>query len=199
METDYRNYDRLFVTVKLNKLDELEECYRALGWECVDSRDDSVYRGRVHLVYRRPHRIENKDKLQLLQVYLESALNDEGRLESRAMPLTAATGIITGFVTLALVALGLCLMYLLDNPVIYIAGIIFLTCSAAMLLLAVTVTLKVFFGENKRRKTKLLHARAEIEAVLKEAAAIGDICVLRECGGSFADAAVAASEDGDDR
>lgn len=199
METDYRNYDRLFVTVKLNKLDELEECYRALGWECVDSRDDSVYRGRVHLVYRRPHRIENKDKLQLLQVYLESALNDEGRLESRAMPLTAATGIITGFVTLALVALGLCLMYLLDNPVIYIAGIIFLTCSAAMLLLAVTVTLKVFFSENKRRKTKLLHARAEIEAVLKEAAAIGDICVLRECGGSFADAAVAASEDGDDR
>lgn len=199
METDYRNYDRLFVTVKLNKLDELEECYRALGWECVDSRDDSVYRGRVHLVYRRPHRIENKDKLQLLQVYLESALNDEGRLESRAMPLTAATGIITGFVTLALVALGLCLMYLLDNPVIYIAGIIFLTCSAAMFLLAVTVTLKVFFSENKRRKTKLLHARAEIEAVLKEAAAIGDICVLRECGGSFADAAVAASEDGDDR
>lgn len=199
METDYRNYDRLFVTVKLNKLDELEECYRALGWECVDSRDDSVYRGRVHLVYRRPHRIENKDKLQLLQVYLESALNDEGRLESRAMPLTAATGIITGFVTLALVALGLCLMYLLDNPVIYTAGIIFLTCSAAMLLLAVTVTLKVFFGENKRRKTKLLHARAEIEAVLKEAATIGDICVLRECGGSFADAAVAASEDGDDR
>lgn len=197
METDYRNYDRLFVTVKLNKLDELEECYRALGWECVDSRDDSVYRGRVHLVYRRPHRIENKDKLQLLQVYLESALNDEGRLESRAMPLTAATGIITGFVTLALVALGLCLMYLLDNPVIYTAGIIFLTCSAAMFLLAVTVTLKVFFGENKRRKTKLLHARAEIEAVLKEAAAIGDICVLRECGGSFADAAV--SEDGDDR
>lgn len=199
METDYRNYDRLFVTVKLNKLDELEECYRALGWECVDSRDDSVYRGRVHLVYRRPHRIENKDKLQLLQVYLESALNDEGRLESRAMPLTAATGIITGFVTLALVALGLCLMYLLDNPVIYTAGIIFLTCSAAMFLLAVTVTLKVFFGENKRRKTKLLHARAEIEAVLKEAATIGDICVLRECGGSFADAAVAASEDGDDR
>lgn len=199
METDYRNYDRLFVTVKLNKLDELEECYRALGWECVDSSDDLVYRGRVHLVYRRPHRIENKDKLQLLQVYLESALNDEGRLESRAMPLTAATGIITGFVTLALVALGLCLMYLLDNPVIYTAGIIFLTCSAAMLLLAVTVTLKVFFGENKRRKTKLLHARAEIEAVLKEAAAVGDICVLRECGGSFADAAVAASEDGDDR
>lgn len=199
METDYRNYDRLFVTVKLNKLDELEECYRALGWECVDSRDDSVYRGRVHLVYRRPHRIENKDKLQLLQVYLESALNDEGRLESRAMPLTAATGIITGFVTLALVALGLCLMYLLDNPVIYTAGIIFLTCSANMFLLAVTVTLKVFFGENKRRKTKLLHARAEIEAVLKEAATIGDICVLRECGGSFADAAVAASEDGDDR
>jgi len=199
VETDYRNYDRLFVTVKLNKLDELEECYRALGWECVDSRDDSVYRGRVHLVYRRPHRIENKDKLQLLQVYLESALNDEGRLESRAMPLTAATGIITGFVTLALVALGLCLMYLLDNPVIYTAGIIFLTCSAAMLLLAVTVTLKVFFGENKRRKTKLLHARAEIEAVLKEAATIGDICVLGECGGSFADAAVAASEDGDDR
>ena len=143
METDYRNYDRLFVTVKLNKLDELEECYRALGWECVDSRDDSVYRGRVHLVYRRPHRIENKDKLQLLQVYLESALNDEGRLESRAMPLTAATGIITGFVTLALVALGLCLMYLLDNPVIYTAGIIFLTCSANMFLLAVTVTLKV--------------------------------------------------------
>ena len=39
METDYRNYDRLFVTVKLNKLDELEECYRALGWECVDSRE----------------------------------------------------------------------------------------------------------------------------------------------------------------
>ena len=197
METDYRNYDRLFVTVKLNKLDELEECYRALGWECVDSRDDSVYRGRVHLVYRRPHRIENKDKLQLLQVYLESALNDEGRLESRAMPLTAATGIITGFVTLALVALGLCLMYLLDNPVIYTAGIIFLTCSANMFLLAVTVTLKVFFGENKRRKTKLLNARAEIEAVLKEAATIGDICVLRERGGSFADGAV--SEDVDDR
>lgn len=170
METDYRNYDRLFVAVKLNKSEELGRCYRALGWECVERRDDKIYRGRVHLTYRRPHRIENKDELQLLQVYLESALNDEGRLNGKSMPLTAAVGIITGLFTLAFLVTGLCLMYILGTPVTYAAGIIFLACGVAMFLLSLTVTLKVFFKEREKRRSKLLQARAEIAAVLKEAA-----------------------------
>ncbi|MDE6356072.1 MAG: hypothetical protein K2L67_02400 [Clostridia bacterium] len=170
METDYRNYDRLFVAVKLNKLEELERCYRALGWEREEKRDDKLHRGRVHLVYRRPHRIGNKDKLQLLQVYLEAALNDEGRLDGKSMPLTAVAGILTGLLTLGFAVAGLCLMYLLNNPVIYTAGIVFLACAVAMFLLSITVTLKVFFKEREKRKVRLLRARAEIVSVLKEAA-----------------------------
>ncbi len=195
METDYKNYDRLFVTVKLNKLEEPEKCYDALGWECVEKK--TVRGGRVQINYRRPHRVENKDELQLLQVYLEAALNEEGKMDSRSMPHTAAVGIITGFLTVALVVLGLCLMFLTDNPVYFVAGIVFLSCAAAMFLLAVTATLKVFFKEREKRKARLLKARAEIAAALRKVEAInGSREAIKEAA---EEAAVSCSEGGGER
>lgn len=180
MDTDYRDYDRLFVAVKLNKLGEVERCYRALGWECVDSRDDLVHRGRVHLTYRRPHRVENKDGLQLLQVYMESAMNDEGRLERRLMPRTTAVGVIFLAVALAFAIAGICLVlldYFNDKPLYYTAGIIFLMCAAATVVLGVIVTLTVFFKERDGRREKLERARTEIFAALNEAEKICKVAV----------------------
>jgi len=191
VETDYKNYDRLFVTVKLNKLEEPEKCYDALGWECVGKKN--VRGGRVQINYRRPHRVENKDELQLLQVYLEAALNEEGKLDTRSMPLTAAVGVITGFLTVALAVLGLCLTFLTDNPVYFVAGVVFLSCAVAMLLLAVTATLKSFFKEREKRKARLLKARAEISATLRKVEAING---SRE---AVKEAAVSYSEGGGER
>lgn len=74
---DYEN-DRIDVAVKRDKQEEFCRSYREFGWELAESRPDARYGNIVHLVFRRPHALPNKDALQLLQVRLEIVWNKIG-------------------------------------------------------------------------------------------------------------------------
>lgn len=202
MQVDYENYDSLFVTVKLNKLDEIEKYYSALGWECVDSRDDKIYGDIIHLTLRRPHFIAQKDKLQLLQVYMEAALNDVGRLEANPRPKTLFVASICTLLLIAITVPGILLVLLAEKAALHTAGIVFLAAAGVQLVIGLTLFIKTFKGEGKTARLRLESARAEIAEVYNQASLItGMNAVEKITGGLSANNAlfeVAASDTADD-
>lgn len=80
-EADFYEYDTLNVQVKKERQTLTDECYKTLGWEKVSEEEDKMYADTNELKFVRPHKLKNKDELQLLQVHLEYELNNLGKLE----------------------------------------------------------------------------------------------------------------------
>ncbi|MCD8309032.1 MAG: hypothetical protein LUD19_04175 [Clostridia bacterium] len=138
MTEDYMNEDSLSVAVKADVAEEMKKWYSAFGWTLTEEQPDKVYIDLVHMKFARPHKIENKDRLQLLQVRFEMMLNLISRTKRRVNFLTAllCTGlfllgaaIIGCGVVLALWASGT-VFYVVCGMVIVAAGILFWVLSA---------------------------------------------------------------------
>lgn len=71
--------DVLRIRVNRRATGYVRECYADFGWEAVKEKT-SRFTKSLCVWYRRPHFIPNKDELQLLQVRLESALNNTGKI-----------------------------------------------------------------------------------------------------------------------
>ena len=80
-EKDFQNFDYLDIIVKKKSEQEISNAYSAFLWNKIYKKEDRRYNDVVHLSFRRPHKINNKDSLQLLEVYYESALNNRADLE----------------------------------------------------------------------------------------------------------------------
>ena len=78
---DYKNFDKLVVTVKRDKQEGIINDYALFGWKKIQTKDDDVFYDLVHLTFYRPHVIENKDELLYLQVCYEERLNKASDLE----------------------------------------------------------------------------------------------------------------------
>lgn len=75
--------DNLHLYAKKSKLNLVEECYESLGWQKTAQEENKRYDDLVDLSFERPHKINNKDDLQLLQIHMEHHLNKLGRIERR--------------------------------------------------------------------------------------------------------------------
>lgn len=75
---DYNAYDSISLVLKKEALDNMLSYYTELGWSEYERHEDSRYFDIIHVRLVRPHKIANKDKLQLLQVKLEAAVNRLG-------------------------------------------------------------------------------------------------------------------------
>lgn len=162
-------YDRLYVTVRRDIRQELIGAYGMFGWEVAFCEERRVRGNLTDMAFRRPHKIARKDELQLLQVYMEAALNTVGRLEKTMRPRTAAYGLTSFFAVCALVAAGLCLMLLAGGAACTAAGVLCLCVGGADALLAVCMTVRMYRREGKQSLARLEQARREISAVCAEA------------------------------
>ena len=168
MEKDYVNFDYLHATVKSDKLDELIAHYKTLRWEVYELDEDSVYDDVVHLSLYRPHKIENKDELQILQIYLESAWNDIGRAENNPHAKTLITGLTAGILAVILIVVGACLI--IDaNTVI---GAVLVASGGVCTGIAIPVCVKLFKAERITAEKTIKDAAEEIIAVNKKARAL---------------------------
>lgn len=169
---DYENFDYLYITVKKNRLERLKTHYRELGWEDTEMKEDARYDDITHISLRRPHKIENKDALQLLQVYLEAAWNKIGKLENNPRPKTLIFGLGIGLLSAALLIAGICLIFLpqLRTLIAWGAMLSALGIIAAGLCLSFTIVL--FRREGKRSAKDLEAAKREIAAVCLRARAL---------------------------
>lgn len=75
MEDNFLEFDTLKIQVRKEQQDLIDNCYNSLGWSKVDEKENPLYADTNELKLVRPHSIENKDELQLLQVHIENLLN----------------------------------------------------------------------------------------------------------------------------
>ena len=83
MKEEIFNYDNLTLYVKKNKVEEIVQHYEIFGWQLVKSVENDRYEDLVDLTFVRPHKIENKDDLQLYQVFMEEKLNEAAKAQRR--------------------------------------------------------------------------------------------------------------------
>ncbi|MCD8308074.1 MAG: hypothetical protein LUD51_07620 [Clostridia bacterium] len=100
-------YDHIYVTVRKDRVRELKYCYEQFGWKEVEREEHRVYANLVDMTFRRPHKIADKDELQLLQVHLEEALNVVGKYEKAPRRKTKAFVWSLSVLAFLLLAIGL--------------------------------------------------------------------------------------------
>ena len=106
MKNNYRDNDSLTLYVKKNKSEEIISYYNFFGWELVVQDDNSRYEDLIDLTFTRPHKMKNKDELQLQQIYMEEALNKMGKLERHKHSRITAFGLCLGVLSLISIFLG---------------------------------------------------------------------------------------------
>lgn len=143
---DHNSMDSLDVTVRTDKELELRERYKKFGWVQYASSPDSTYDNLVHLSFYRPHKIEHKDELQLLQVNMEMAINNLSKALRYKNLKSMVCGSVIAIISSAFILLGVIVPVLMYSVVHLAFGIV---CG----MLAV-ITLAVGIPKNIKRRER---------------------------------------------
>lgn len=172
MKIDYNEYDSLSLYVKTEKRDEIIEHYKLFKWELFKEVLNSKYEDIVDLTFIRPHKIENKDELQLLQVYMEERINGISKLEKNKHSIATAFGLGFGVGGLVLISLALIFYYnLLGSLKLWLSitfgvvGFIFVVLFAVVLPWVIKKE-KEKFSVNFQKQTEALSDICEKAKVL---------------------------------
>lgn len=100
------DFDTLTLYIKKARASKIIDNYKTFGWELVNEKENNQYEDILDITLKRPHKIENKDELQLMQVYLEDKLNSLAKLEKNKHPKSTSFGLIFGVFGTFLILLG---------------------------------------------------------------------------------------------
>lgn len=109
-ELDIKNNDYLTITAKADSREDIIHSYEMLGWRLLDVREDKQYIDLDVIDFVRDHKIPNKDKLQLMQVRLETYLNKFGEARHKKYRKSAILAISGYLVAFLLFAAGIALL-----------------------------------------------------------------------------------------
>jgi hypothetical protein len=180
MQRDYNNFDYLSVSVKSEELDKILYCYKILGWKEMRREDDRDDADMKYLTLYRAHLIANKDRLQYLQVRMESLLNSFAAIRTKCHEKSAVGAIITGLFAYLLLAGGLCLLLLLGGALPLIFGIICFVLCAALLVWQMYFLIVVRRKENRVADGEYTKALKELQELIAEAAPLSPRTVSEE-------------------
>lgn len=101
-------FDNDFITVTGRKQasEHIIKRYGDFGWKLTETKEDKLYGDILHMSFTRPHVIENKDELQLLQVRLEIAYNNTGKLARKSRYRTSLLVTLTALIVTAFLVGG---------------------------------------------------------------------------------------------
>ena len=168
-----QEYDHMSLDVKRGKAEKFRRSCEDFGWQQVERRADRRYADIVHLRFRRPHAIANKDALQLLQVRLEIAWNTIGRCESALSARTAAFAVVGGIAAACLLAAGVALLCLFWPALWAKAAGGALGCVGALGCIGALLLCRRIFGKNRRAcRENIEAARAQIGRLCAQARAL---------------------------
>lgn len=160
-------FDNDYINLKAKKqaAEHLISCYADFGWSLTERKDDKIYGDTVHMTFTRPHIIENKDELQLLQVRLDIAFNNTGKFARK--PKSGLALRVTLITLIAALFIGLGLFFVIMDPLtIFWGGWLFWGAGAAVAISGSILTKRSYKIDKK--KYALL-----VELEIKR---IGDIC-----------------------
>lgn len=169
MAKDYKNYDYLSVSVKSDQLSRILQCYRALGWTEIKTEEDRQYYDMNYVRLRRPHKLPNKDRLQYLQVRMESSINSLVVIAKHAHVKSNVVVFFGVFAVLAFAALGLWLILAFNSAALNILGWVCVGISGAFAVAAVIVCSIMRRREKKTATGKLIEKLRLVQSLIEEA------------------------------
>ena len=167
-EIDYHNFDKLEMTAKTIKAKEVARDYALFGWEEIERRDDKRILDLTHFTFIRPHKIANKDKLQLLQIYYENYMNEIYVCEKNRGKTSFAYIVSTLFLGAILLAIGVFIL-LGTTFIAKVLGALFLGASLVLLVCGLLRIKKLKNMEKEKFKQKYSYLKDKIESVLNDA------------------------------
>ncbi len=165
----YNDYDNLTLYVKKVKAQQIIENYKTFGWQLVSEADNKQYEDIVDLTFERPHKTENKDELQLMQVYMEDKLNAIGKLEKNKHPKTTSFGLIFGVMGLALIVFAILFNFGVLASLNTVYCIVMGSVGLLFLILTFIVIPKLYKKELNHFKTTHAVYEMELKEICKKA------------------------------
>jgi hypothetical protein len=149
----------LTILTKKDKLYEILKVYKSFGWEDVEQAEDKIYDDTLTVTLRRNHKIKNKDKLQLLQVHMESKLMELEKCQKYKFSKSISLGLTLGLGLVAVLVLGILLMATGFTVYAKFGGVI-LTIMSSILMVFLMTTLHKFVKEENvefEKKSKIIN------------------------------------------
>lgn len=146
--------DTISVKSKKQAAEHIVRRYGDFGWTLTEKEEDSLYEDVTHMTFTRPHFIKNRDELQLLQVRLEIAYNNMGKLSSKSRLRTSLFSSLFALLCAALIAGGIAVILLLDGLLPIISGALLCAAGVAAGVLGGLVSHRVY--KKDRQKYGLL-------------------------------------------
>lgn len=166
---DYWNYDYLDLTVKKDKVDELISTYNSFRWEQTDMWWDKQYSDIIHLSFKRQHKIENKDRLQYLQVKYENLLNEDSFLLSRRHAKSQAVISISLVFGVSALLGFLSLIFLIKSTLSIVFGSILVLAQAIISVYLFRRIRNLRKKEKQNYKEKSQDIKLKIDGIIAEA------------------------------
>lgn len=168
-EFDYKNNDKFSLYVKKEKVQEIINYYLNFGWSLYDEIDDDRYEDLKVITLVRPHKINNKDELQFLQVHIEENLNKLGKLERNKNSKITALGLIMGLLSIALISIGIYVCIRNKTIVNFNIGICLCIFGLLLLILELVILPKFVSREIKKYEIKHKELNDEIKSICAKA------------------------------
>lgn len=175
LEYDYHKLDRLSVSLNSVITEEILICYRALGWKQAERTEDVQFGNVEHFEFFRPHDIKGKDRLQLLQVTMETEVNNLAHATVNKHVYSLAAGICMGLLCLALVVWGVllsALFYRSAGAPALVWGIVLGVLGVAAFVFSGFFVYKIVQRENERYEKSVRKGLDIIDEVYREACEI---------------------------
>lgn len=175
LEYDYHKLDRLSVSLNSVITEEILVCYRALGWRQAERKEDVQFGNVEHFEFFRPHDIRGKDRLQLLQVTMETEVNNLAHVTVNKHVFSFIAGIVMGLFGLALTVWGIllaALFYRSAGVPALVWGIVLGVLGVAVLVFCGVFVFKIVKWENERYEKSVRKGLDIIDEVYREACEI---------------------------
>ncbi len=165
---DYNKYDSISLALKADALDRMLEFYKVFGWELYEKEEDRRYFDIVHVRLIREHKIENKDKLQLLQIKMEKAVNSFAVKRRDRHAGSTVLGLTSGVFSLLLIIFGIFSVLKLSAPLSLFLGIPMMAVGIILPVSLIVPLRRMLKRENKSFMAAYREMGAEISKILSK-------------------------------
>ena len=164
---NYNEFDTLEIYARKNKVDHIKSCYQSFSWHVVEEKENDRYSDTIDLTFQRPHKLKNKDELQLMQVYMEDTLNKYGSLERHKHAKSTTYGLCFGVLSLAILIAGIIILKNSLLNILFGGTLIVLGLLSCMIVFV--VCLKLFKTEKETFEQSRKKLQDDLETICKKA------------------------------
>ena len=164
---DFEKYDTLSLVLKKEELVRMLGFYESFGWREYERLEDSKYFDIAHVRLFREHKIPNKDRLQLLQVKMETKIN--AFASARRKKHSKSVSIAVAFAVFGLLVFLFGMRLAFEAEKLFVFGISLSAVGLVIPLALIPAVKKCAEKENKRFASCFKTLAADMSRILSAA------------------------------